>query len=236
MDIIEIFLWIMFWPIMLPTWMVKKLAEHNREASYRPAYKIPASDQETASEIEYYQRLYHTKYLLTKNEYQAYWKLRAITDENKLMICPKVRLLDLIQPNDGQGYMSALRKIQSKHVDFVICDQALHVKAIVELDDSSHDQPDRKERDRFVDAVLTSCGYTMIRTRYIDKDTLNIILKDAPAEPEPEPIVEPEQVPEVKPEPEATPEPQIKLARSGPSYEEWKAIKEAERIREESTT
>ena len=68
--------------------------------------------------------------------------------------------------------MSALGKIQSKHVDFVICDQNLYIKAIVELDDKSHDQPDRQERDRFVDDVLTSVGYTVIRTRAVTEDTL----------------------------------------------------------------
>jgi very-short-patch-repair endonuclease len=68
--------------------------------------------------------------------------------------------------------MSALGKIQSKHVDFVICDQNLYIKAIVELDDKSHDQPDRQERDRFVDDVLTSVGYTVIRTRAVAEETL----------------------------------------------------------------
>jgi very-short-patch-repair endonuclease len=85
---------------------------------------------------------------------------------------PKVRLLDLIEPRRGEGFMSALGKIQSKHVDFVICDQNLYIKAIVELDDKSHDQPDRQERDRFVDDVLTSVGYTVIRTRAVTEDTL----------------------------------------------------------------
>lgn len=68
--------------------------------------------------------------------------------------------------------MSALGKIQSKHVDFVICDQNLYIKAIIELDDNSHDQPDRRERDKFVDDVLSSVGYTVIHTRAVTEETL----------------------------------------------------------------
>ena len=68
--------------------------------------------------------------------------------------------------------MSALGKIQSNHVDFVICDQNLYIEAIIELDDNSHDKPDRQDRDRFVDDVLISVGYTVIRTRAVAEETL----------------------------------------------------------------
>ena len=81
-------------------------------------------------------------------------------------------MLDLVEPRRGDGYMSLLGKIQSKHVDFVITDKDLRIKAIVELDDNSHDRPDRLERDRFVDDVLTGVGYKVIRTRSITEETL----------------------------------------------------------------
>lgn len=87
-------------------------------------------------------------------------------------------MLDLIEPRRDTGnYMSLLGKIQSKHVDFVICDQNLYVKAILEIDDNSHNRADRRERDLFVDEVLTSVGYQVIRTRSITEDTLKSLIQ-----------------------------------------------------------
>lgn len=125
---------------------------------------------------ESYANCYQAKYLLTKNEWYAHKKLKQLADTKGLIICPKVRLLDIIEPRKGEkDYKSLFYKIQAKHVDFLICDQAMHIKGIVELDDSSHDQKDRQERDQFVDEILTSVGYKVIHTRSITDNTLDAI-------------------------------------------------------------
>lgn len=119
---------------------------------------------------------YCKKYLLTKNEYIEFQKLKKIALIKGYIICPKVRLLDLIEPRRGNPkYKTLFYKIQAKHVDFVICDQNLYVKAILELDDNSHNKADRKERDEFVDLILKDVGYTVIRTRSITDTTLDIL-------------------------------------------------------------
>ena len=48
---------------------------------------------------------------------------------------------------------------------------------IIELDDSSHEQPDRKERDIFVDNVLTACGYKVLHTKEIKEEEIEQFLK-----------------------------------------------------------
>lgn len=117
---------------------------------------------------------YQTKYLLTKNEWAQYKKLKVIADEKGYVICPKVRLLDIIEPQKGhEKYKTLMYKIQAKHVDFVICDKDMHIKVIIELDDSSHDKKDRKERDEFVDLILQSVGYKVIHSRYIMNNILD---------------------------------------------------------------
>ena len=63
-------------------------------------------------------------------------------------------------------------RIQAKHVDFVICDEKLVAKYIIELDDNSHNAPDRIQRDLFVDAVLTKTGYKVLHTRAIDENQI----------------------------------------------------------------
>lgn len=121
-----------------------------------------------------YSQSYQRKYLLTKNEYREYMKLRQLAADRGLLICPKVRLLDIIEPRKGEkDYKSLFYKVQAKHVDFVICDQDLRIKAVLELDDNSHDQKDRQERDTFVDQILTSVGYKVIHVRSITETTLD---------------------------------------------------------------
>lgn len=134
----------------------------------------PKKQARTEKNIDY-ATAYQAKYLLTKNEWYEYKKLKQYAAEKQLQVCPKVRLLDLIEPKQGKGYMSALGKIQSKHVDFVITDPDLRIKAILELDDNSHNTAERKERDQFVDMVLSSVGYKVIHTRSITEETLKDI-------------------------------------------------------------
>lgn len=123
-----------------------------------------------------YKGCYQAKYLLTKNEWYEYRKLRDLAAVYGLQVCPKVRLLDIIEPRRGDpNYMTYLGKIKSKHVDFVICDQDLRIRGILELDDNSHNQKDRQERDSFVDEILTDVGYKVIHTRSITETTLEPI-------------------------------------------------------------
>lgn len=122
-----------------------------------------------------YSNAYKAKYLLTKNEWHEYKKLKELAEKRGLQICPKVRLLDIVEPREKENYRSLIAKIQSKHVDFVITDENLRIKAILELDDKSHERADRKERDKFVNEVLTGSGYKVIRTCGITETTLNEI-------------------------------------------------------------
>ena len=134
-----------------------------------------------AHEKKDYTKGYQATQLLSQNEWYEYKKLKEYASAKGLIICPKVRLLDIIEPRKGEKDYLALRgKVQSKHVDFVICDQDLHIKAVLELDDNSHNRKDRQERDAFVDQILTSVGYTVIHTKGITETTLDVLNPPAP--------------------------------------------------------
>lgn len=121
---------------------------------------------------------YYAKPILTPNELQAYRKLKILTDQQNYIICPKIRLADLIHPyNNNPDYMKHFSKIKAKHVDFTICDQKLNVIGIIELDDSSHDRKDRIERDRFVDKALKEANYKIIHVREITPDILDKLIR-----------------------------------------------------------
>lgn len=114
----------------------------------------------TATEIQY-----KAKLLLSKYEWKNYMSMREYAAKRDLIICPKVRLADLIEPEketDPKAWRKAFNRISSKHVDFVLCDPGMHVHLIVELDDYSHFRQDRQDRDAFVDAALLGAGYKVL--------------------------------------------------------------------------
>ena len=79
----------------------------------------------------------------------------------------KVRVADVLQPARGLDRgerQSALNKITSKHFDYVLCESGdLSVVGVVELDDKSHNQSSRKERDRFLEDACTQAGLPLLR-------------------------------------------------------------------------
>ena len=104
---------------------------------------------------------------MTKPELKFFIKLQEYAEEQSLLVFPKVRLADILKPDERQNrWQAAFNKIKSKHVDFVLCDKTtLEIKYIVELDDKSHERPDRKERDAFVDSIMAQCKYEIIHVK-----------------------------------------------------------------------
>ena len=79
----------------------------------------------------------------------------------------KVRLGDILQIEpgvSGRRRFAAFGRISSKHADFVLCDRrTFAVLGVVELDDRSHQRPERRERDRFFDAAMRQAGLPVLR-------------------------------------------------------------------------
>lgn len=83
----------------------------------------------------------------------------AISGRAHVMV--KVRLADLAHPVDPQhssAWHIGFNHIKAKHVDFVICDFSFCPLCVIELDDSSHFQFKRVQRDHMVDQVLQDIG------------------------------------------------------------------------------
>lgn len=134
----------------------------------------PITQEDYSNYIHAYQR----KWLFSTNEKAFYYKLKQFSDKHELVVFSKVRLLDLIEPRQNQKkYKTYFYKIQAKHVDFVLCSQNLVAKYIIELDDASHNATERKERDAFVDTVLTSCGYRVLHMRAFDPEALEKLIQ-----------------------------------------------------------
>lgn len=159
--------------ILLTRIFTKQVKKHPRGATHIKKESPIQNDNTITRNTIDYSNAYQAQPLFTRNEWQNYKILKEVTETKSYIICPKVRLLDIVRPrNDKYKYKTLLYKIQSKHVDFVICDQNMTIKAIIELDDNSHDTEKGIERDIFIDTVLQSVGYKVIHTRYITRDIL----------------------------------------------------------------
>ena len=111
-------------------------------------------------------KLYSKKPLLTQNELYFYTELKPICEKYNLHILSKIRMADLLQIdtyNRGKWF-SAFGKVNSKHIDFALArPENLNILLLIELDDNSHRDYERKERDKFVNDVYDHAGYKLLR-------------------------------------------------------------------------
>lgn len=113
---------------------------------------------ETAqTEVEKEERYPYVKkqYLMTNREREFFFTLKEKYG-NEYYIVPQVPLSKIVDVNhyekQQRGYRS---KIDKKTLDYVLFDPVYFTpQMVIELDDSSHELPERKERDHFVDKVL----------------------------------------------------------------------------------
>lgn len=84
------------------------------------------------------------------------------------IVFTKINLGDLFFASTGDFSQNRVyrNKIDRKHVDFLLCDPQT-VKPIlgIELDDKSHQQKERQERDVFVDAVFVVADLPLARVK-----------------------------------------------------------------------
>ena len=110
---------------------------------------------------------YHRKPLLSPWERAAFSTLAGQLRPGQ-HLCPQVRVADLLTviARDPSARQTAHNRVASKSVDFVVVDIATgDARLVIELDDRSHDRPDRRDRDALVDAALRVAGIPIVRFR-----------------------------------------------------------------------
>lgn len=125
----------------------------------RRATAIPAEDEAddaTRPDVTGYVK---RPYLFSSAEFAFYKVLRAAVGD-RFTVLVKVRIADLVDVERGAAKRQAkLNRIMKKHVDFLLCDPRTMVPTLaIELDGSSHEADDRRERDALVDAIYAAVG------------------------------------------------------------------------------
>ncbi len=106
------------------------------------------------------------QFLMTKAEYVFNKVLEEVIGD-KYYIGRQVPLSDLVEVIDSYKWNKSWRsKIDKKTIDFVLFNKAGYTPYLaIELDDSSHNRPDRMQRDEFVEDVLEKVGIRIERIK-----------------------------------------------------------------------
>ncbi len=100
---------------------------------------------------------------LSEAEKSFYRVLRKIVADRAL-IFTKVGLWNIFYVPRPHENLKAKSQIDRKHVDFLLCEPAtLRPIVAIELDDRSHQRPDRVQRDAFVEAVFEAAKLPLLR-------------------------------------------------------------------------
>ncbi len=103
-------------------------------------------------------------FFMTRAEHECFDALTTAVG-NEYLIFAQVHLPTLVDNKiKGQSWRGAFRHISEKSVDFVLCDKSyISPKLAIELDDKTHERPERVERDVEVERILKGAGVPLLR-------------------------------------------------------------------------
>ena len=153
-------------PVLQSQSKEKPAVFYPQEAGTTTSYKKVDAVINQEQDEKYHRYQYKKKNVVTNREQRFYKELKPIADKLGYTVLTKIRMADLVDPT-APDFTSARQgsfaKIRSKHVDFALADpENLNIHLLIELDDSTHQWSDRKERDEFVDYVYRTTGYPIL--------------------------------------------------------------------------
>jgi len=107
------------------------------------------------------------KSLLTNAERSFFGVLEEVASHARYHVFTQIPLGSLVYVERGTGsYQSYRNRVDRKTLDFVLASKdTLAPVLAVELDDSTREREDRRERDAFVDEVLAKAGLPLMHVR-----------------------------------------------------------------------
>lgn len=141
-----------------------------KEPVVNPEAKREKSDRNYSEELMDQGDAYIARnHLMTPTERDVFKVLEKAYGDKYHIFC-QVRVVDIIQPNTwkyhakSREYMSLFRQLSQWHFDYVLCHrEGFKVFCALELDDPSHERPDRMKRDRIINRVCKEAGLRLER-------------------------------------------------------------------------
>lgn len=124
--------------------------------------------QYTIKDTFNYNKYYRPKrYVITLTELKFYTVLMEIAKELDLIVFSQVSLYNIIQTRENLDFKTKttyFNKIASKSIDFILVNKLdCKIKLCIELDDRTHTQRKRIERDKFINELFSDLGINLLR-------------------------------------------------------------------------
>jgi len=115
--------------------------------------------------MEYCKEKYKPKrYLISLNELNFFKELKKLINIMDLNLLTQVSLYSLIETKYKKYNYEEFNKIKSKSIDFVIADKkSCRARLCIELDDTTHENKERKNRDIFINELFKSMNIPLLR-------------------------------------------------------------------------
>ena len=127
--------------------------------------KQAEDSNENNNQIKKSQYKYYAKsYVMTSRENECFKILNEVFS-SKWFVIPQVHLSALLDYRvKGQNWNAAFRHINGKSVDFVLIGkESFKVICAIEIDDSTHNKPERKERDVEIERIFNQARIPLAR-------------------------------------------------------------------------
>ena len=103
--------------------------------------------------------LYEVKKVLISKSEQGFFDAIKSSVPEGFCVFPQINLASIINKTDGSRFHNEL----FRNVDFLITDSEYHPKLIIEINDSTHLNSDRKERDEKVRKICEEAGIPIVK-------------------------------------------------------------------------
>ncbi len=126
-----------------------------------------------------YKYLYGRKASVMTHTEQEFFRLLTRIIGDRFLVFPQIHLPSIVEHKiKGQSWFGAFRHIDEKSVDYVLCEKnSLHTVLAIELDDPSHERPDRIQRDIEVQRILESANLPLLRIKGREMLDGDLVLK-----------------------------------------------------------
>lgn len=115
--------------------------------------------------------IYKPRKLLTKAEIEFYNKLLRATYDKNVIILPQINLASIIDKNFNKKYRLEL----FRNIDFGVFDTEYNLLLLIEYNDATHLQPDRKHRDYKVKEICELSGIPLVTFWTKDENEIEYI-------------------------------------------------------------
>ena len=105
------------------------------------------------------------RFLCSAGEWR-FWQVLQEAVGDKFDVMFQVRVAAILRPMRDENWEAHGRRVSQKAFDFVLVAKGTSaVRCAIELDDKSHEEPERRRRDRFLEAACKKAGLPLLRVR-----------------------------------------------------------------------